>query len=186
MGGTPNYWRFLGLDFLEQTKATVTILNVSSPDVANAEPVSDRMQSVVGDACDLPQYPDNHFDITHSNSVIEHVGTWANMKKFASETRRLAACYYVQTPYFWFPVDPHYYRLPFYHWLPRSARAGLLNALPIAHVGKIDGVDAAFEVIDNNRLLDKRQFRFLFPDARITFERLGGLPKSLISIRSPE
>src|SRR3546814_10323990 len=69
--------------------------------------------------------PYRSFDIAHSNSVIEHVITWDNMKNFARETRRVAAWHYVQTPYFWFPVDPHFYKLPFYHWLPRPLRAKL-------------------------------------------------------------
>src|SRR3546814_2616362 len=89
--------------------------------------------------------PYRSFDIAHSNSVIEHVITWDNMKNFARETRRVAAWHYVQTPYFWFPVDPHFYKLPFYHWLPRPLRAKLLMRLPLAHAGKISTLERSEE-----------------------------------------
>src|SRR3546814_5246029 len=59
----------------------------------------DLFYFAVGNACDLHQVPDRSFDIAHSNSVIEHVITWDNMKNFARETRRVAAWHYVQTPY---------------------------------------------------------------------------------------
>jgi len=47
-------------------------------------------------------------------------------------------------------------------------------------------VDAAYDVVDAARLLDRRQFRFLFPDGTIAFERFVGLPKSMIGIRGTE
>jgi hypothetical protein len=50
-------------------------------------------------------------------------------------------------------------------------------------MGRIEGVDMAFDVVDRARLLDGRQFRFLFPDAKISFERFGGLAKSMVAIR---
>jgi len=105
------------------------------------------------------------------------------MKSFAAETRRVGRNYYVQTPYFWFPFDPHYYRMPMFHWFPRPVRARLLNSLPLATIGRIEGVDLAFDVVDRARLLDGRQFRFLFPDAKVSFERFGGLAKSMVAIR---
>ena len=186
MGGTFNYWRQIGLDFLASVGAEVTVINLAPDALAESDAASGVLQGAVGDACDMPDVADNQFDLAHSNSVIEHVQTWENMKRFAAEIRRVARCYYVQTPYFWFPVDPHYYRFPLFHWLPRPTRARLLNALPIAHSGRLLGVDAAFRVADDARLLDRRQFTFLFPDAEQRFERVAGLAKSMIAIRGPE
>jgi len=182
MGGTVDYWRRLGLEFLAEVGAKVTVVNVVETQLEKVSP-SPLISCAVGDACNLSQFSDLQFDLAHSNSVIEHVGTWSNMKAFAAETRRLAQSYYIQTPYFWFPIDPHYYKMPFFHWFPRPIRARLLRNLPIAHAGKIAGVDRSFQTVDDARLLDLDQFRFLFPDANIKFERFVGLPKSMIAAR---
>src|SRR3546814_49912 len=133
MGGTPEYWERVGLDFLRASNAHVTITNLHETELARGRRNVDLFDFAVGNACDLHQVPDRSFNIAHSNSVIEHVITWDNMKNFARETRRVAAWHYVQTPYFWFPVDPHFYKLPFYHWLPRPLRANLHNALNCAN-----------------------------------------------------
>ena len=183
MGGTVEYWERLGIDFLRERGATVTLINRSATELSDARTYDGIFNYAVGDACDLSQFGDDNFDLAHSNSVIEHVYTWANMKAFASETRRVATFYYVQTPYFWFPIDPHYYKMPLFHWFPRPTRAWLLSAFPIAHSGTVKTVDAAYEIVDAARLLDYRQFKFLFPDSSTAFERFGGLPKSMIAIR---
>jgi hypothetical protein len=39
------------------------------------------------------------------------------------------------------------------------------------------------EHVQSAVLLDKRQFQTLFPDAEIRFERVLGLPKSMIATR---
>lgn len=183
MGGTLEYWQRVGLDFLREKGAKITLINRHATELSELQGVEDMFSAEVGDACNLAQYADRQFDLAHSNSVIEHVETWANMKAFAGETRRVAEFYYVQTPYFWFPIDPHYYKMPLFHWLPRPTRAWLLGAFPIAHSGRIKATDMAYEVVDRARLLDGRQFRFLFPDAATSFERFAGLPKSMIAIK---
>ena len=183
LGGTFDYWRRVGIDFLRANEATVVVLNVSDAMITGAHADPDVVSHRLGDGCAMPEFATGEFDLAHSNSVIEHVGGWPQMKSFASELRRVARSYYVQTPYFWFPIDPHFYRMPFYHWLPRPTRARLLNSLPLATVGKIEGVDEAFRVVDAARLLDRRQFEFLFPDGDLRFEYFAGLPKSLIATR---
>lgn len=183
VGGRPQYWKQIGLQFLSEHRVTVTILNLYPTELEGVEG-NERgvFETVVGDACAMT-FPDGYFDIVHSNSVIEHVETWQNMKAFARETRRVGKTYYVQTPNFWFPIDPHYYALPLFHWLPRPVRARLLGKLPLAMMGRAQDVDKEFETVDAARLLDSRQMRFLFPDATMKVERVAGLTKSMIAIR---
>ena len=183
LGGSVEYWRRVGLDFLREQRAHVTVLNYVAAELKADDCDETLFATAVGDACDLAAFGDGSFDLTHSNSVIEHVGDWKRMKQFASEARRVGRAYYIQTPYFWFPVDPHYYRFPFIHWLPRPLQATLLNRLPLAHVGRIDTIDSAFEVLDGTQLIDARQFRAAFPDAELLRERVLGLTKSLIAVR---
>lgn len=183
LGGTEEYWARVGFDFLRERGVSITLINLHASELTSAGVASDILTSEVGDACALTHYADMSFDLVHSNSVIEHVVTWENMKSLAHEIRRLAPSYYVQTPYFWFPVDPHYYKFPLFHWLPAPIRARLFSSLPIAHSGRIIDVGESYAAVDAARLLDGRQFRFLFPDSDVRFERLVGLPKSLIGMR---
>ena len=101
------------------------------------------------------------------------------MQSMAREVRRLAPAYYVQTPNFWFPFEPHY-RLPFAQYLPERARAALIAAIDRNPTG-----NPALEVVRNTRLISARKLAVLFPDAEIERERFLGLAKSLIAVRAP-
>lgn len=185
MGGTPEYWERVGLDFLRKHRAHVTITNLHAAELDRGRRDVDLFAFATGNACNLADIADNNFEIAHSNSVIEHVVTWENMRSFAAETRRVAPWHYVQTPYFWFPMDPHFYKLPLFHWMPPSLRAKLLMRLPLAHVGRIPTLEKAHQVVEGAKLIDLSQMRVLFPDSTICFERFFGLPKSLIAVRAP-
>jgi hypothetical protein len=178
MGGRPDYWTIFDRPFLEQCKVKITCIN---PEHC---PSDDPMFDVqVGDACQLPQYADNSFDLTHSNSVIEHVGDWTRMLAFASEARRLAPTYYVQCPYFWFPIEPHF-SAPFFHWMPEQWRAGQMLKKTHGFCERASDMGQAMATVQHARLLDKRQMQFLFPDAAHPNEVILGITKSLIAVRS--
>ena len=178
LGGEPDYWRLFDRQMLERCKTHITLVN------PQAFSVDDPMfEAVTGDACGLPQYPDLAFDLVHSNSVVEHVGDWPRMEAFAGEVRRLAPRYYVQTPYFWFPVEPHF-SAPFFHWRSEQSRARSLMKRRHGFAERAPNVGQAMRDVQHARLLDKTQFKFLFPDARHVDERVAGLTKSLIAIRS--
>lgn len=123
---------------------------------------------VQGDALDLP-FGDGEFDIAFSNSVIEHLApdTW---QRFASEVRRVARRYFVQTPNRHFPIEPHAL-LPLVQYLPPKPRAV---------AWKLSITRSPYEEIT---LLTADQLRELFPDASVLRERFGPLTKSLLAIR---
>lgn len=176
IGGTPSYWKATE-DLWSKWNVTFTIVNLGiSPSVDGPFSLVD------GNACDLSEYANDSFDIVHSNSVIEHVGHWREMSSMAAEVRRLAPAYYLQTPNYWFPVEPHY-RAPLFHWLPESLRAALLNKRRFGFRGPIAAYSDAMANIQSVNLLSSRQLRSLFPDACIIPERFAGLTKSLIAIR---
>lgn len=182
VGGTFEYWNRVGVDFLRSVQAKVTLLNLEPSELSDVAGYEDVFSLRVGNGCDLAEYRDRQFDLTHSNSVIEHVITWENMKSFAREVQRVSRVHYIQTPYFWFPIDPHFYRVPAFHWLPSPVKARLLSAFRITYSGGRADVDMSFQLVDRTRLLDRRQFRFLFPRSKLMFERFAGLPKSMIAV----
>jgi hypothetical protein len=177
LGGTTHYWRRFGLDFLNQHDIQITLLNNKPAQLGDGP-----FEQIVGDACAV-DLPDASFDYVHSNSVIEHVGSWEQMQAFASETRRLGNGYYVQTPNWWFPIEPHFYRFPMFHWLPEEVRARLLCSFPISQGGRYRDMDDARRSIRHHQLLTFRQLGDLFPGSILLPEKLFGFTKSIIAIR---
>jgi len=176
LGGTPDYWMQVG-DLLGPRRYPVTLVNRTIFPAPGA-----RFASVAGDARHVPIFADMSFDLVHSNSVIEHVGRWADMEAMAGEARRLAPAYFVQTPYFWFPVEPHC-RTAFFHWLPESIRVSMLMRKSRGHWRQAEDIASAMRQIQSATLLDRRMFATLFPDAKIHRERVFGFTKSLVAIR---
>ena len=178
LGGEPDYWaRLFDRALLEACRVHITLVNPQGFRVDDP-----LFTAAVGDACALPQHADLSFDLVHSNSVVEHVGDWPRMEAFAGEVRRLAPRYYVQTPYFWFPIEPHF-SAPFFHWRSEQARARALLKRRHGFAERAGDMGQAMRDVQHARLLDKQQFRFLFPDAVHIDERAAGLTKSLIAIR---
>lgn len=178
MGGTTGFW-YTWRDAIDFTKTSITCVN---PDVVHSRADFAEVELRQGDARDLADVADGEFDIAFSNSVIEHVGGWGDMKAFASEVGRVGRSYFVQTPYFWFPVEPHA-RTPLIHWLPESVGYRILLARSCGFWGRSVNVDEAMGHIQSARMLDITQFATLFPDAEIRKERFMGWVKSLLAVR---
>jgi hypothetical protein len=175
VGGTIAYWKSLG-DLHQRNDVTITVVNIEVQSRSEG-----NVRVVRGNACSLSEYPDNAFDIVHSNSVIEHVGHWQEMQRMAAEIRRLAPAYFVQTPNVWFPIEPHF-KAPVVHWLPEQARIRVLQALRKVPLD----MGGATSAVQRIALLSRPQLAALFPDAEIWTERWMGLPKSLVAMRRAE
>jgi SAM-dependent methyltransferase len=121
---------------------------------------------VQADATERLPFPDDAFDLAYCSSVIEHVAP-ERRERFAAEVRRVARGWYVQTPAWSFPIEPHAL-LPFAHWLPTAWRRRYWRL----------GAAGAWEEIE---LLRRGELEALFGPARA--ERLGPLAKSWVSVR---
>ena len=106
------------------------------------------------------------FDIGYANSVIEHIPP-GRRAAFASELRRVARGWYVQTPAMGFPIEPHAL-LPAAHWLPRGVRRRYWR---LGAGGDPDEV----------QLLRREELELLFGPA--IPERFGPLTKSWVCVR---
>jgi len=179
VGGTKKYWGIIPQKFLEDNKVEITIINIPGTKVPDD---CGLFKFVHADGCNLTEFGNNAFHIAHSNSVIEHVGDWGKMVQFSNELKRVAQKYFVQTPNYWFPVEPHCLT-PFIHWLPKPIRTWLVMNFSLGHWKKASSVDESVRIVESARLLNKKMFHALFNDAHILTERLFFMPKSYVAIR---
>lgn len=177
IGGSRYYWDIIS-DFVQTRPIEIHLINREHDAAAN-----DAFVNITGDATSLTDHADNSFDFVHCNSVIEHVGGWNEMQRTATEIRRLAPAYYVQTPNFWFPYEPHF-RCVFFHWLPEQIRIRLVMRFALGFADRKNTISEAVARVQSARLIDQAQMRALFPDAAHSAERVFGSKKSLIAIRS--
>lgn len=129
MGGAKDYWNIVPAQIFHEYNVKITIINLPRFSCENDD---DVFRFVGADACDLSCFGYNSFDTARSNSVIEHVGDWNRMVKFADELKRVAPKYFVQTPNYWFPIEPHS-MTPFFHWLLRPFRVWLVMNFQLCH-----------------------------------------------------
>lgn len=121
---------------------------------------------VVADATEKLPFADGEFDLVYCNSVIEHIDP-PKRAAFAKEIRRVARGWFVQTPAFSFPIEPHAL-LPIAHWLPVRIRPYYWRL----------GATPEWEEIS---LLRRSEMEDLFGPALP--ERVGPLTKSWVSIQ---
>ncbi|HXW71376.1 MAG TPA: methyltransferase domain-containing protein [Methylocella sp.] len=174
LGGNPLNWSFI------PQSPDVTMVNLGK-ELGTRPQTRPGQRMVWYDGGRVP-FEDNSFDICYSNSVIEHVGDQKAVEEFASEVRRLAPKYYVQTPYRWFPIEPHFICL-FLHWLPRGIQRRLIRWLSLWGWVTRPTQQRVDEMMNEIRLLDFKQMQTLFPDAEIGWEKFLGLTKSLIATK---
>jgi len=177
IGGTQEFWNLMcgGDPGGEGGDVRVTLLNIEH------QPVSSRQfVSAVGDARHMPQFGDRSFDVVFSNSVIEHVGGFAEQKCMASEIRRIGVRYFVQTPNKRFPLEPHFL-FPWFQYLPAAVRAGMVQRFNVGWYRRIPDAVAARAEVDSIRLLTRKDFAALFPGAAIHVEKVAGLAKSFVA-----
>jgi hypothetical protein len=123
LGGVERHWTHAPVRPKE-------VVLVNLPRESNAS----SMEVVVGDACEPPaELYDRRFDLVYSNSVIEHVGGHARQAAFAKAVRALGDHHWVQTPYRYFPIEPHWL-FPGFQFLPVRARVLITPIWPLGTV----------------------------------------------------
>jgi hypothetical protein len=171
LGGDTRLWRAAAV-----RPEHVTIVDIAS--WALGQPES-WMTVVQGDACDARTIS-GQFDMVFSNSVIEHVGGPRFRRGFAETVDRLSDHHWVQTPYRYFPLEPHLL-FPGFQFLPPAAKVNISQRWPLSHMAGRQDVDHVKYVMDHD-LLTITEIRSLFPGSDLLRERAGGLVKSLIVV----
>jgi SAM-dependent methyltransferase len=124
---------------------------------------------VQADAAEGLPFDDAAFDLVYCSSVIEHVPR-ERRTAFAEEVRRVGRGWFVQTPAYSFPLEPHSL-LPAAQWLPVALRKPYWRL----------GAARAWEEIS---LLRRTELERLFGPALA--ERFGPLVKSWVCVRPPD
>ena len=174
VGGTEDFWRKMGITGEEGLE--ITLLNLSA--VKTELP---GFVGLAGDARNMSQFPDQAFDVAFSNSVIEHVGGWADQQAMAAGMRRVGKRIFLQTPNRNFPIEPHFL-FPFFQFLPVGWRIWLLMHFRLGWYPRHAGRESALQAVESVRLLTRHELRTLFPGATIVRERFMGLTKSFVVV----
>ncbi len=124
---------------------------------------------VRADAAEGLPFAVGEFELVYCSSVIEHVPP-DRREAFAKEIRRVGRGWFVQTPAWSFPIEPHAL-LPFAHWLPPRLRRPYWTL----------GAAGEWEEIS---LLRRGELEALFGPAQA--ERVGPLAKSWVCVRAPQ
>ena len=171
LGGTVEHW-----DLAPVRPAGLVVVNLYPQTTDDS-----TVRTVVGDACEPPDDVRlETFDLVYSNSVLEHVGGHLRRVAMAETARSLAEHHWVQTPYRYFPIEPHWL-FPAFQFLPVNARAWVTSWWPLGwsrSTGR-DAVGAALET----ELVGRTEMDYLFPDSEIIREQVLGLTKSLVAVR---
>lgn len=172
VGGTNGFWEMRGWTQRDDVEITTVNLRAEEQLHANITPQA-------GDATNLAEYADGEFDIVFSNSVIEHLFTLENQTKMANEVRRVGRAYWVQTPNFWFPIEPHFH-VPGWQWLPVAMRVAMLRRFRCGWRGPCHDAIQARTLVEEVRLMSKTELQRLFPDGTLYAERFAGMVKSWV------
>jgi hypothetical protein len=172
LGGTVDYWLRAPV-----RPRSVRVLNLQEP----PKSIPAWITAEVSDVTD-PSLLSNAgaYDLVYSNSVIEHVGGHERRTAFAANVAALADRHWIQTPYRYFPMEPHWV-CPFMQFLPLPMRARLGMHWPLVHSRSPDMASAIAAQLAVE-LLDITAMRHYFPESQIVYDRLAGLVKSVVAV----
>jgi hypothetical protein len=170
VGGENAFWENRGW-------ADRSDIQIFSLNLVPEEQRHENIKPIAGDATNLAEFSDGSFDVAFSNSVIEHLFTFENQRLMASEIQRVGKAYWVQTPNFWFPMEPHFH-VPGWQWMPSDLRVSMIRRWRCGWRGPCPDPLQARTLVQELRLLSERELKFVFPGATLIPERFCGLVKS--------
>ncbi len=189
MGGGDGTYMDRFKDSLKKYK--VLIADIDSDALKNAQKKGYYISQIDAASNGLP-FKDQEVDCVFCNSVIEHITIpknelWSDRSysdgfskdaleiqtKFATELRRVAKKYYVQTPHKAFPIEAHTW-FPFVGYLKRKNQLKVIKKLNKFWVKK---------TAPDWNLLDEHDMQKMFPDAEIIVWKKFGFKKEIIALK---
>ena len=173
LGGSDYHWR--NSRFRDNMNFHITIVNTEQQNIKDLR----NLSFIKKDIRDLNYFDDKEFDLVYSNSLFEHINSFDEQKKLAWEIRRIGIHYFIQTPNFYFPIEPHFL-FPFFQFLPESMKTMLIMKFNLGWYKKQKDDIKARELACSVRLLKKGELKQIFPGGKIYSEKYFLLNKSFI------
>ena len=173
LGGSDYHWR--NSRFRDNKNFHITIVNTEQQNIKDIR----NMSFIKKDVKDLDYFDDSEFDLVYSNSLFEHINNFEDQKKLAWEIQRIGKHYFIQTPNYYFPVEPHFL-FPFFQFLPEAARTKLIMKYDLGWFRKQESESKARELAASVRLLKKSELKKMFPGGKFFTEKYLLLNKSFI------
>ena len=130
LGGTESFWNIIDTEFLIVHKVKITLINLINYKIKNKKVFSQINQDFF--EC---KFKNNSFDLSFSNSVIEHIGDTKKLISFCNLHKNLSKYYYLQTPNKYFFIEPHF-MFPFFNFLPKIFQLFLISNFNIGNFEK--------------------------------------------------
>jgi hypothetical protein len=157
--------------------ASIDIVNLEKP----PGEAPDWIRVVQGNACALPtKVTKRKYDLVFSNSVIEHLGGHELRLRFADNVHQLSLRHWIQTPYRYFPIEPHWI-FPGFQFFPLNIRAAIARRWFL--VPRQPSREECLREVMEIELQSKTAMRAYFPNSALVLERTLGLVKSLIAVK---
>lgn len=174
LGGSDYYWQ--SLNFTDNENYKIEILNIENQNTENFKNISFLKK----DVRDLSFIKDKEYDLIYSNSLIEHLNNFDEQKKLAKEIQRTGKKYFIQTPNYYFPVEPHFL-FPFFQFLSVDMKTKLISNFNLGWFEKQTDIVKARELANSIKLLKEKELKEIFPGCKIYKEKYFSLNKSFIA-----
>ena len=175
LGCTEEFWNIIDTNFLYENNVKITLINLHPYEVKNKQIFKIHHM----DFFSLNPKDFSNFDLSFSNSVIEHLENDENQRKFASLHKTIAKYYYCQTPNKHFPIEPHFI-FPFFQYLPKQIQIILLVRFNIGNFDNIQNENEARRYLKEIQLLSKKDIMRLFSNNFLEEEKFFFLVKSYV------
>lgn len=173
LGGSDYHWR--NSEFAGNRDFDITIINLEDQNTDAIE----NIKFIKKDVRNLESFTEEEFDVVYSNSLIEHINDKDSQQRLAEDIRRIGRHYFIQTPNYYFPVEPHFL-FPFFQFLPFKIKSALIRKYDLGWYSRQPEKDKADELAGSVRLLKLNELKKLFTDGNIYHEKYLFLNKSFI------
>lgn len=174
LGGSDYYWKHL--EMTDNSDFEILILNNEIQDTGSFR----NIRFMKKDVKELSFIEDKEYDLVYSNSLIEHLNTFEEQKKLAKEISRIGKRFFIQTPNFYFPVEPHFL-FPFFQFLSVKMKTKLISKHNLGWYERQTDPEKAEELARSVRLLKENELKDIFPGCKIYKEKYFQLTKSFIA-----